>query len=69
MKRPKLKDYTFTEGLNLFQENVLMVFSNKDKEHIVSIGEHHRQKMIANGYNPENNQDVLQYLQLITKLI
>lgn len=69
MKRPKVKDYTFEEGKNLFGENVVMVFRNKDKQHIISIGMEHIHEMINLGYNNNEKKEILEYLQRVKKLI
>lgn len=69
MKRPKVKDYTFQEGKNLFKEDVIMIFRNSDKQHIISIGKEHVKEMIDLGYNYVEKQEILEYLQRAKKMI
>lgn len=58
-----VKDYTFQMTRTLFDEDVIMVLRNKDKKHIVSIGEDHKQAMLNSDYDPENNEEILTYLK------
>lgn len=59
---PKLKDFKFTNEVTLFGENVLSVYRNKDKKHIVSLGKDHFDEMKRKGYDSENQNDVLDFL-------
>lgn len=58
-----LVNYTFQKTSDLFGNEVIMVLRNKDKEHIISIGKEHRQAMYENHYDPDNNKDILTYLE------
>ena len=69
MKNPKIKDYTFTKGKNLFNEDVIIINRNSDKKHIISIGIEHVSDMTEKGYDQNNKLEVLKYLQRNTKLL
>lgn len=59
----KVGDFTFKETTNLFNEKVLMVLRNKDKRYIASLGLEHFEEMICEGYNCEDNEHILQFLE------
>jgi hypothetical protein len=59
----KMKKYTFQTTRNLFNEEVVMVLRNSDKQHIVSIDAEHRDLMTFNGFNPNDNEEILNYLK------
>lgn len=59
----RLNDYTFQMTTDLFGNDVVMVLRNKDKKHIVSIGEEHQKAMTENYYNPNDNEHILVYLE------
>jgi len=61
-RKPKLANFTFQKVDTLFNESVIMVLRNKDKKHIASIGDSHRYEMITEGFNPDDNQSILDYL-------
>lgn len=61
-RKRKISDYTFQRTTNLFNEEVVMVLRNKDKKHIVSLTEKHRKEMIEYGLNPDDNKQVLVFL-------
>lgn len=55
--------FTFKKDRNLFDQEVLMVFSNLNKKLIVSIGEEHIKQMIDNGYDPDDEQAIVKYIK------
>jgi DNA polymerase III delta subunit len=60
----KISDYTFQKTTNLFNEEVVMVLeNNKHKKHIVSLGKNHREEMIKSNLNPDDNNDILVFLE------
>lgn len=58
-----LKNYTFKKETNLFGDSVLGVYRNSDKKHIISIGDEHIPLMKFNGFNPADNQQVLNFIE------
>jgi hypothetical protein len=62
MKQLNPNDFTFTKEQNLFNQPVLAVYRNKDKKHIISIGKEHLPLMNMYGYNPEDHQQVLDFI-------
>jgi hypothetical protein len=63
MRKPSVKDFTFTNQVNLFGSPVTMVLRNKDKKHILSLGNEHFDHMATEGLNYENKDHILIYLQ------
>lgn len=63
MRKPSVKDYTFTKTNNLWGSPVIMVLRNKDKKNILSLGNEHFDHMADEGLNHENYEHILIYLQ------
>lgn len=63
MKKLNTKELTFTNETNLFGATVTMVLRNKDKKHIISLGQEHVDQMTYEGLNHENKNHILIYLQ------
>lgn len=61
--KKKVDDYTFINTTNLFGEDVVMVLRNRDKKHIVSIGENHVKDMMDKGYCPYDSFSIITYLK------
>lgn len=62
MKRLNLNDFTFHNEQNLFGQPVLAVYRNRDKKHIISIGKEHLPLMDMQGVNPDDHQQVLDFI-------
>jgi hypothetical protein len=63
MGKLKVNDFTFTKDINIFGDPVLMVLRNKDKKHIISIGHEHIPMMEYQGYDPNDHQQVLNFIE------
>jgi len=61
-RKAKIAQFTFQKVTTLFNEEVVMVLRNKDKKHIASIDASHRHEMVTEGFNPDDNQSILDYL-------
>lgn len=62
MKKLSIADYSFTKTNNLWGSPVIMVLRNRDKKHILSLGNEHFDHMAEVGLNHENKEDILKYL-------